>query len=260
MSFFGVFLAGLVPILTMMIVLWIISISITNVSIVDIFWGFGFAVTAITYYSLSDGNPTRMLLVLALVALWGLRLSVYLGIRNAGKGEDFRYRNFRNSYGESRYWWVSFFQTFLLQGTLMWLISLPVLAAMYYGSDKPVGVIDMLAMVFWLVGFVFEAGGDLQLAAFKRNPENKGRVLDKGFWKYTRHPNYFGDAMVWWSFALFSIAAGGYWQIAGSAIITFFLMRVSGVTMLERTLLETKPKYRDYVNRTSSFFPLPPKK
>ena len=142
MSFTIIFLYALIPILTVMVLLWVVSIITTNVSIVDIFWGFGFALTASTYYYFTEGNSQRQLLVLVLVLIWGLRLSIYLGWRNIGKAEDFRYQEFRKKYGANRYWWVSFFQTFLLQGILMWLISLPILAAMYYGTDQGLGWIE----------------------------------------------------------------------------------------------------------------------
>ena len=260
MSFFEVFLYALIPILSLMFVLWIISIFITNVSIVDIFWGFGYTLSATTYFVFGEGNPERKWLVFILVLIWGLRLTIYLGWRNIGKGEDFRYKEFRKNYGENRYWWISFFQTFLLQGVLMWLISLPLLAAMHLSPDTSLGWLDAISVLIWIIGFTFETGGDLQLARFKRKPENKGKVLDRGFWRYTRHPNYFGDAAVWWAFALFSMAAGGYWQMVGAVIITFFLMKVSGVTLLEKTLVETKPQYKDYIDKTSSFLPRPPKK
>lgn len=260
MTFFEIFLLAGAAILFMMIILWLVSIAITNVSIVDIFWGAGYVFASTIYFIFSEGNFDRKLLILILVSVWGLRLSIYLGWRNIGKGEDYRYKEFRKNYGEERYWWVSFFQTFLLQGILMWLISLPILAAMFYGQNNVLGILDYIAIVIWAIGISFEAGGDIQLAQFKKNHANKGKVLDKGFWKYTRHPNYFGDAAVWWSYALFSIAVGSYWPIIGSLIMTFFLIKVSGVAMLEKSLVETKPQYREYIRKTSAFFPLPPKK
>lgn len=260
MTFVEVFLAAGGAILLMMVTLWIISVAITNVSIVDIFWGLGFVLAGIIYYFLSDGHETRKTLILILLTIWGFRLSIYLAMRNIGKGEDFRYKEFRRNYGEKRYWWISFFQTFLLQGVLMWIISLPILAAMFYGADKDFGWLDLIASCIWIIGFLFESGGDIQLAIFKKNPANKGKVLNTGFWKYTRHPNYFGDASVWWAYALFAIAAGSYWPIVGSLIMTFFLIKVSGVALLEKTLSETKPQYHEYIRRTSSFFPLPLKK
>lgn len=247
-------------IMAMMVVLWLISVFIKNVSIVDIFWGFGFVLASSVYYYYAEGNGLRMMIVMTLAALWGLRLTLYLAWRNIGKGEDYRYKEFRKNYGEHRYWWFSFFQTFLLQGVLMWLISAPILAAMYFGGDKSLNSFDYLAIVIWIIGFAFEAGGDFQLALFKSDPKNKGKVLRTGFWKYTRHPNYFGDFSVWWAFGLFSIAVGSYSPVLGSVIMTVLLIKISGVALLEKSLKDTKPEYADYIKKTSTFFPWPPKK
>jgi steroid 5-alpha reductase family enzyme len=240
--------------------LWIWSVLIKNVSIVDIFWGLGF-VTVNALYVLGSGelNP-RKILILILVTVWGLRLAIYLAIRNIGKGEDFRYQQFRRNYGEERYWWISYFQTFLLQGFLLMIVSLPLLGIS--GSPQPgnLNLLDYLGMIFWMIGFAFEAGGDYQLWSFRKNPGNKGKVLDTGFWRYTRHPNYFGDSAVWWAYAIISIAAGSYWQIIGSVIMTLLIIRVSGVAMLEKTLVTSKLQYQDYIRKTSSFLPWFPKK
>jgi steroid 5-alpha reductase family enzyme len=189
-----------------------------------------------------------------------MRLSGYLTWRNYGKGEDFRYKQFRKDYGEHRYWWISYFQVFLLQGLLMWLISAPLLGAQFYGAASGLGLLDAVGMLFWLVGIIFETGGDYQLARFKANPDNKGRVLDTGFWRYTRHPNYFGDASVWWGCAFFSMAAGSYLPAIGSLLMTALIIKVSGVTLLEKTLKTSKPQYETYIRRTSAFIPWFPKK
>ena len=260
MTFTSIYLQALLMILALVTILWVISIFIKNVSIVDLFWGLGFVITASFYYLSIEGNDQRRLIVLALVRIWGLRLSAYLAWRNIGKGEDFRYKQFRKNYGENRYWWISFFQTFLLQGILMWLISAPLLGAMHSGKHLQPGILDYLGIAFWITGFIFEAGGDFQLAAFKSRPENKGKVLDKGFWKYTRHPNYFGDSSVWWGFALFSLEAGSYIQVLGSVLMTLLIIKVSGVALLEKSLKDKKPEYQEYVRRTSSFFPWFPRK
>ena len=260
MSFLQIYLQALLVILSMMTFLWIVSIFIKNVSIVDLFWGFGFVVTAGFYYLKTGDADPRKNLLLALVAIWGLRLSVYLTLRNAGKGEDFRYRQFRKNYGENRYWWISFFQTFLLQGVLMWLISAPLLGAQYYSEAKPLGFPDYAAIALWLTGFIFEAGGDWQLSSFKADPSNKGKVLDRGFWRYTRHPNYFGDSAVWWGFGLLSLGAGSYISALGSLLMTGLIIKVSGVALLEKSLKEQKPEYREYIRKTSSFLPWFPKK
>ena len=240
--------------------LWLVSIPLKNVSIVDIFWGIGFIVANSVYVFMDSEQFTRDLLVYVLVAIWGLRLSLYLLIRNYGKAEDFRYQEFRRTYGAKRYWWFSFFQVFLLQGTLVAIISLPLLGVRIGTESNELTILDYLALLVWIIGFFFEAVGDFQLSRFKKNPENKGKVLNTGLWRFTRHPNYFGDATVWWSFGLFSIAAGAYWQVIGSLIMTWLIIKISGVSLLETTLKEEKPEYNDYIKRTSAFFPWPPKR
>jgi steroid 5-alpha reductase family enzyme len=240
--------------------LWIWSVFIKNVSIIDIFWGLGFVIVNMFYACMSGDLTARKLLVLILVSIWGLRLAIYLAIRNTGKGEDFRYQEFRKNYGPKRYWWFSFFQTFLLQAVLIMVISLPLLGINTSSSSGALNGLDYLGILVWLIGFIFEAGGDYQLMRFKQNPKNKGKILDVGFWKFSRHPNYFGDSAVWWSYAIFSIASGYYWQIIGSIIMTLLILKVSGVSLLEKSLKDTKPLYRDYIKKTNSFLPWFPKK
>jgi steroid 5-alpha reductase family enzyme len=252
------FQAALV-ILVLVSLLWIWSVIIKNVSIVDIFWGLGFVVVNAFYVFMSGELNARKLLILILVSIWGLRLAIYLAWRNIGKGEDFRYQEFRKQYGPKRYWWFSYFQVFLLQGALIMIVSLPLLGIHSSTSTGTLNVLDYIAIVVWLIGFTFEAGGDFQLARFKGDSKNKGKVLNTGFWKYTRHPNYFGDSAVWWAYAMFSIAAGSYWQIIGSVVMTVLIIKISGVSLLEKTLTETKPKYRDYIEKTNAFFPWFPK-
>jgi len=260
MTFFQVYLQAFLVIMILMSVLWIFSVVLKNVSIVDLFWGFGFVIAAAYYFLNTNGLDIRKLILLILVSIWGFRLSIHLTLRNHGKGEDFRYREFRKKYGEKRYWWISFFQTFLLQGILMWLISAPLLGAQYYGSDKSLGILDYSGMILWITGFIFEAGGDYQLAVFKSDPRNKGKVLNTGFWYYTRHPNYFGDSAVWWGYGLICLGAGSYLPVLGSILMTALIIKVSGVALLEKSLKENKPQYKEYIEKTSSFFPWFPKK
>jgi steroid 5-alpha reductase family enzyme len=260
MTFFETYAQALIVILGMMTVLWLISIFMKNVSIVDIFWGLGFALAAGVYFFHTDGYFVRRILITTLVSVWGVRLSLYIAWRNSGKGEDFRYRQFRKKYGERHYWWISFFQTFLPQGILMWLISAPLLGAQYFASQKSVTLLDILGIIFWIIGIVFEAGGDFQLAKFKSNPENKGKVLNTGFWRYTRHPNYFGDSAAWWGYGFLSLAAGGYLPVLGSLLMTALIIKVSGVAILEKTLNQSKPQYKEYMEKTSAFIPWFPKK
>jgi steroid 5-alpha reductase family enzyme len=259
-SFFHIYIQALIVILVLMTTLWIVSVIIKNVSIVDLFWGFGFVMVSVFYFVNTAGFYPRKILLLALVSIWGFRLSGYLAWRNLGKGEDYRYREFRKKYGENRYWWISFFQTFLLQGILMWLISAPLLGAQFYGQNNQLGMFDFTAIALWLIGISFEAGGDFQLALFKADPANKENVLDKGFWRYTRHPNYFGDASVWWSYGLICFASGSFFPVLGSALMTALIIKVSGVSLLEKSMKVQKPLYKEYIEKTSAFIPWFPRK
>jgi len=243
----------------MMTLLWGVSIIVKNVSIVDLFWGLGFVLTGGFYFLKTEGLEIRKIIVLTLVAIWGLRLSFYLAWRNIGEGEDYRYKEFRKKYGE-KYWWVSYFQTFLLQGVLMWLISVPLLGAQYVGRNVPFGILDITGIVIWVIGFFFETTGDIQLARFKSDPSNKGKVMDTGLWKYTRHPNYFGDSAVWWAYGILCIAAGSYIPILGSILMTVIIIKISGVGLLEKSLKNKKPGYREYIEKTSAFIPWFPKR
>jgi steroid 5-alpha reductase family enzyme len=255
---FTVYGIGLLVVLVCMTALWLISLALKNSSIVDIFWGTGFAILAWVYFALSpDGYLPRRLLTGILVTAWGLRLSIHVLLRNWNKGEDFRYRKWREENGP-RWWWRSFFQVFLLQGILMWVISAPLLTAQSGPLPDRLTLIDAAGVLLWAVGFFFESVGDAQLARFKADPVHKGKVLDSGVWRYTRHPNYFGDAAQWWGYYLIAAAAGGWWTFFSPVIMTLLLLRVSGVALLEKTL-ETRPGYKEYAERTSAFVPWPPK-
>lgn len=254
MNFLEVYGIALAVILLLMTLLWLYSLRIKNSSIVDIFWGTGFVILNLVYFALSpQGYFPRQILISTLVSIWGLRLSTYILQRNMGKGEDFRYRKWREEAG-TKWWWQSFFRVFVLQGILLWIISIPLLAAQYSPLPEKLILLDFLGVIVWLVGFYFESMGDYQLARFKANPANKGKILNSGVWRYTRHPNYFGDATQWWGFFLIAAAAGGWWTIFSPLIMTWLLMRVSGVTLLEQTM-SNRPGYQEYVARTSAFFP-----
>ncbi len=245
--------------LAMMTVLWLVSVRLRNASIVDPLWGTTFVVAGWWYYAHTpDGDPGRKLLLMILVTVWGLRLTLYLTWRNWGKGEDPRYQAFRRNYGPERYWWVSFFQVFVLQGTLSWIIGAPLYGAQRTGG--PLGWLDAIAVAVWLVGFVFEAGGDLQLSRFKARRKSSDELLTTGFWRYTRHPNYFGDSACWWGYGLLAVAAGSYVWALGALLMTALIIKVSGVAMLERSMKSQKPGYAEYVARTSAFIPWPPNK
>jgi len=261
MTFLEIYGLAALVILGFMTAIWLISLILRDSSIVDIFWGTGFVVANWFYFALTpDGLPARKWLISILVTVWGLRLSFYILWRNWGKGEDFRYQKWREEAGE-KWWWQSYFKVFVLQGLLMWIISAPLLAAQFSPTRDRLTVLDLAAIPLWAIGFFFEAAGDWQMARFKANPTNKGKVLNTGVWRYTRHPNYFGDATQWWAYYLLAAAAsGGFWTIFSPIIMTIFLLRVSGVTLLEKTLVETKPQYREYIESTSAFIPWFPKK
>ena len=253
------YVKGILLILCLMSILWVVSVLRKNVSIVDMFWGMGFVMVNTFYFFNTETTPAKLILLI-LVAVWGLRLSFYLAWRNIGKPEDFRYQEFRKKYGEKNYWWISFFQTFLLQGILMGIISLPLLGVNMYATSKNLNFLDYLGILVWAIGFIFEAVGDNQLARFKKDTKNKGKVLDTGFWHYTRHPNYFGDSAVWWGFGILCLSAGNYWLVAGSVIMTLLVIKVSGVALLEKSMKDQKPEYTAYMQKTNSFIPWFPKK
>jgi steroid 5-alpha reductase family enzyme len=247
-------------ILFLMVLIWLNSVRLKNASIVDIFWGLLFVLAAWVIFFLSpDGFIPRKLLVAGTVSIWGIRLAWHIFQRNHSKPEDFRYAAWRQQYGSS-WWWRSFYRVFLIQGVLAWIICLPLIPAITAGYPQNFVFLDFVGAFIWLVGFIFEAGGDYQLARFKANPDNKGKLLNQGLWKYTRHPNYFGDAVQWWGWFIIAVGTGGSWTIIGPIIMTFLLVKVSGVALLERTLAVEKPGYREYIEKTNSFFPWFPKK
>jgi len=239
-----------------MTILWLLSLLVRDASIVDVFWGLGFvALYWLAYAQSTKGNIIfgRQHLTGLLVTLWGLRLALHILHRNWGRNEDFRYASWRAEAG-STWWWRSYFKVFLLQGAILWFVSWPLLAILN-NTTAPLGWLDLAALLLWVAGFLFEVIGDWQLSRFKQDPANAGQLLTSGLWRYTRHPNYFGDAVIWWSFFLFAVAAGAWWTVFSPLLMTFLLRRVSGVAMLERKLRETKPGYAVYMSRTNAFFP-----
>jgi len=248
-----------VAIVALMLVMWVISVVITNASIVDIVWGLGFVLVAWAVRLTTDqGDDARQWLLVAMTTAWGLRLAVHLFIRNHGHGEDYRYRAMRKHYGP-RFGVISLYSVFGLQGLLMFVVSLPV----QLGQADPtpgLGVVAAVGVALWAIGMFFESVGDAQLARFKANPDNAGRVMNQGLWRYTRHPNYFGDACVWWGIGIVAAETGaGAWGLIGSAVMTFLLRRVSGVTMLEKTIGRRRAGYDEYIRTTSPFIPRPPR-
>ncbi len=238
---------------------WLSSLYLRDASLVDRYWGAGFVLAAAVAFAVTDNADPRRYLVLGMVALWGLRLSLYLTKRNWGHGEDYRYQAMRRRHGD-RFPIVSLVTVFALQGVLMWFIGLPIALAMASGEPEALTPLDYIGVTVFAVGFAFESIGDAQLARFKANPDNKGNVMDRGLWRYTRHPNYFGDAVLWWGIYLTCAATPyGRWALLSPIVMTILLMKVSGVPLLERRMAKTRPNYADYVARTSGFVPWPPK-
>ena len=245
---------GLVAVCVFLI--WLISIKMRDASIADIWWGPGFAVIA--WFAWTQANPAslRLSLITIVLTLWGLRLSTFMARRNLGHGEDRRYQAMR---GDSpHFWWVSLFQVFFLQGALQVVVALPIFAAAH--SQTELNAWDMVGVVIALSGVFIEAVADHQLKQFKANPSNQGQVMDSGLWGYSRHPNYFGNAVLWLGVGIVGIASGGpVWTFAGPAIMWFLLLKVSGVSMLESTITKRRPAYRDYMTEVSAFIPWPRK-
>ncbi len=256
----SVLIASAVAVAVAMIATWLVSLPIRNASIVDIVWGLGFVIVAWTAFLVADGADPRRWLLTALTTVWGLRLSIYLAMRNLGKEEDYRYQEMRRRHGD-RFGLVSLGIVFGLQGALMWVVSLPVQAGQVPTTPPRLTWVDYVGAGVWLVGLVFESVGDWQLARFKADPANKGKVMDRGLWRYTRHPNYFGDFMVWWGLYVIALATGvAWWTVIGPIVMSILLIRVSGKAMLEKTIGKRRPGYDDYVSRTSGFFPMPPRR
>ncbi len=252
-------LIGLAAVIALFTILWLASLAVRNSSIVDIWWGPAILLIGIAYFASSDGMDARRTFILLLVAMWALRLAAHIGARNIGHGEDFRYAAWRRQYGDA--WWIrSYFKVFLLQGVIAWLVSLPLYYAITSATPAHFTTWDRAGAVLFAIGYFFEAAGDEQLRRFKADPGNQGRVMNTGLWRYTRHPNYFGEAVLWWGLGLIGAATPlGWIGLIGPALITFFLIKVSGVAMLEKSLKQTKPGYADYIASTPAFFPRFPK-
>jgi steroid 5-alpha reductase family enzyme len=256
-SLTALLLVNLAATLVLMLTVWVTSLCMRDASIVDVFWGLGFVLIAWLSVVLSPHAAPRAWLVTGLTTVWGLRLAGYLGWRKFGKPEDHRYAALRQRIGP-RFWIISLIIVFALQGCLIWIVSWPVQAAAF--STRPLSAMDIAFGVLWLTGFLFESIGDFQLARFKAIPANRGKVFDRGLWRYTRHPNYFGDFLVWW--ALFAIVWAGrapWWTLVSPLVMSFLLLRVSGVALLESSLKGRTEGYAEYIRRTSPFFPWPPR-
>ena len=239
--------------------LWfLVALKLRRYDVADVAWGIGFIVLALAAQFSAASISIRGIIVLALVAIWGARLSLHIGLRNRGKAEDPRYRKWREEWG--RHATVrAYFQIFLLQGLLMVVILIPVTHVLVQGSSD-LTWLDAAGLVIWLIGFVFEAIGDFQLDQFKKDPGNRGPINTSGLWKYTRHPNYFGEVTLWWGVWLIACSTSGGWKtVFGPATITALILFVSGIPLLEKKY-QGNIQFEQYKRRTSAFFPLPPKR
>ncbi len=252
----SVYLAAAGVVCLLMFVVWLASLRKQNAGIVDLYWGPGFVLIVWTTCTVARSD---FYLLPVLTTVWGLRLSVYLTWRNHGQPEDFRYQAMRRHHGRL-FPMLSLFTVFSLQGLVMWTVSLPLQAGVLPGSSAWTWL-KYPGIVLWLSGLLFESVGDWQLARFRSRPENHGLVLDTGLWRYTRHPNYFGDFLVWWGLFFVAVShSNAWWTAVGPLVMSGFLRFVSGVTLLEKTLTQSKPQYADYIAQTNAFFPGPPRR
>jgi len=238
------------------LLVWGLATARRNTGLVDIFWSGFFLAGAVVYIVASPVFEPRALLVFVLVSVWALRLAAYLGARNWNAPEDHRYRAIRER-NEPGFAWKSIYLVFGLQAVLAWLISAPLAASI--GSAAPIGALDALGAALAVFGIGFEALADVQLARFKEDPANAGRVMNCGLWRYSRHPNYFGEFCVWWGLYGIALGAGAWWAVFSPLLLTVLLLKVSGVALLEKDIGERRPSYRTYVARTNAFFPGPPR-
>ncbi len=264
----SIYVSALVPLLALAGATWVLSVIKRNAAIVDSIWGPLFLVAALSYgydaphWDAPDaaghvaGSETRRWLVIGLVALWSARLAIYITVRNWGHEEDRRYQAIR-ARNEPGFTWKSLYLVFAFQAVLAWVISLPLHGSIL--SPVPLGLLDWAGVALFAVGLFFETVGDWQLSRFKADPANAGKVMDRGLWRYTRHPNYFGDFCVWWGFWLIALSAGAWWSILGPLVMSALLMKYSGAGLLEKDIGDRRPKYAEYIRRTNAFFPGSPK-
>lgn len=245
-----IYLSGLAAMTLLGLGGWIASVIKKNVTLVDSLWSLFFLLATVVYVSAS-AEP-RAILILVLVTIWALRLSIYLTWRNFGKQEDHRYQAIRQN-NQPHFWLKSLYIVFALQALLAWIISLPLLGAAT--SHQPINWLDYVGISLWLTGFLWESIADRQLARFKANPANKGAVMDSGLWRYSRHPNYFGECCVWWGYYLLAVAAGAWWSLPAPLLMTLLLLKVSGVALLEKDIGQRRPAYAAYIAKTNAFLP-----
>lgn len=260
MEFSAIMGLNLAVVTGIMLVGWLVSLLVKKVTFVDSIWGTGFVIVAWITFLLTDGYILRQLLIVCLTTAWGLRLSLHLSWRNWGHGEDPRYAAWREQAGKS-FWIVSLVKVFFLQALFLWAISLPLQLGQTSPAPDHFTAFDAAGLTLWCIGFFFETIADFQLARFKADASNKGKVMKRGLWAYSRHPNYFGEFLVWWGFYFVALSTpNSWWTIASPLIITVVLLKMTGVSLMERTIVDTRPGYREYMQQTNAFFPWFPKK
>lgn len=256
---FALFAINLAAAAAFMTVGWGISLVRRNVTIADSFWGPGFVLIAWLTFFNAHGFIGRKIILTALVTLWGLRLFLHLHARNTGKSEDPRYAAWREKHGEN-FWLISLFKVFLIQALFQWLIALGVQYGQIFAVPAQLTGFDLAGIFIWTAGFMIESVADRQLANFTKKPENKGKILDSGLWRYSRHPNYFGESLMWWGiFVIVLSVPWGIWTIVSPLVITYTLLKLTGVSMMEETEFGDNPEYQAYVSKTSAFIPWFPK-
>lgn len=231
---------------------WVVSLIRNDVSIVDSLWSLMFLAMLALYGLMSDAIGARGWLILTMVAVWAIRLSAFISIRNHGKPEDHRYQTIRKN-NEPNFRFKSLYIVFWLQAGLAGFIAMPLLVAA--SGDSPLGWLDALGVFLWAFGMYFEVVGDQQLKAFRADSNNQGKVLDTGLWGLSRHPNYFGEFTLWWGYYCLALAAGGWWTIVSPLLMSVLLLKVSGVALLESDIEERRPDYARYIKNTNAFFP-----
>ena len=250
-------LAGLATTTALMVAAWLLSLALRNVGIVDICWGLAIAGAGGTWLLLQPDPSPRGALALLLAVLWAVRLALHILWRNRGKPEDRRYRVIRAN-NEPNFAVKSLYIVFLLQAVLAWLVAMPLLGTAL-STSGPLGLVDLLGVLVWLAGFILQATADAQLARFQQRTDANRAVMNQGVWRYSRHPNYFGEFLMWWGIWLIAVAGGAWWTFFGPLLISFFLLKVSGVALTEKDIATRRPEYQDYIRRTSAFGPRPPR-
>lgn len=251
------YFCGFIAIIIFALSGWLLSLIRKNVTHVDSMWSLFLLISAFIYTLYLDHINLRVILVLFLLSVWALRLCLYLTWRNWGPHEDHRYAAIRKN-NQPHFWFSSLYIVFGLQALLAWIISMPLFGAIE--SNIAFNYLDVLGIVLFAIGFIWEVTADWQLSVFKAEPHNHGKVLDTGVWRYCRHPNYFGECCVWWGFYLIALAAGAWWSIVAPLLMTLLLLKVSGVALLEKDIAERRPAYLVYIKSTNAFIPWLPKR